>query len=375
MMKSRLKQSSSSGASPDPSAILDAILDPVIVINSIGHIAYVNAQAQQFFRSSKTMLLDQPFSKSLPFGSPVLVLIEQVRRIGGAVWEYGVDLSTPHSGDHVVDVQVAPAGNEQGDVVLVLKENSIARKMDQQLTHRSAARSVTGMACMLAHEIKNPLSGIRGAAQLVEQNANDADKMLTQLICVETDRICELVDRMEAFSDQRPLHRVPVNIHQVLGHVQRVAESGFARGIRISEEYDPSLPDVMGDRDQLIQVFLNLVKNAAEALVDTNNAEIIITTAFRHGVRLALPGSSDRHALPLEVCVRDNGPGIAEDIRENLFDPFVSTKPNGTGLGLSLVAKIIGDHGGIIECDSAPRRTVFRTLLPIRSRKDLANGV
>jgi len=354
----------------EPSAILDAIPDPVIVVDAAGAIAYVNAQAQQFFKSSASILLAQPLARMLPFGSPVLALIEQVRRAGGAVWEYEVDLNTPHTGAHAVDVQVAPIGDERGAVLLVLKESSIARKMDQQLTHRGAARSVTGMACMLAHEIKNPLSGIRGAAQLVEQNANAADKMLTQLICIEADRICELVDRMEAFSDQRPLLRLPVNIHQVLEHVKRVAESGFAKGIRILEEYDPSLPEVMGDRDQLIQVFLNLLKNAAEALADTSNAEITLSTAYRHGVRLSLPGSRVRHALPLEVCIRDNGPGIAEDIRTHMFDPFVSTKPNGTGLGLSLVAKIIGDHGGVIECDSAPRRTVFRTLLPIRGKYD-----
>ena len=348
--------------------ILDAIPDPVIVLDEADRIFYVNAQAQQFFSSSSHMLVNQPFGRLLPFGSPVLAMIAQVRREGSAIWEYEVNLSTPLIGERIADVQVARIGDDSGLMLLVLREASIARKMDQQLTHRGAARSVTGMASMLAHEIKNPLSGIRGAAQLVEQNATESDKMLTRLICAETDRICELVDRMEAFSDQRPLQRVPVNIHQVLEHVRRIAEAGFARNIRFSEEYDPSLPEVMGDRDQLIQVFLNLVKNAAEALEGVAGGEIILSTAYRHGVRLALPGGNVRMALPFEVCVRDNGPGIPDDLRAHLFDPFVSTKPNGTGLGLSLVAKIIGDHGGIIECDASPRRTIFRTLLPIRGR-------
>ncbi|MFZ5834399.1 MAG: two-component system sensor histidine kinase NtrB [Pseudomonadota bacterium] len=348
--------------------ILDAIPDPVIVVNAADRIDYVNSQAQQFFQSSMHILAGQPLSKLVPFGSPVLEMIGHVRRDGAAVWEYEVNLSTPHTGARIADVQVAPIGDDGKSILLVLRETSIARKMDQQLTHRGAARSVTGMASMLAHEIKNPLSGIRGAAQLVEQNASETDKMLTQLICAETDRICELVDRMEAFSDQRPLQRIPVNIHQVLNYVRRIAEAGFAKHIRFIEEYDPSLPEVMGDRDQLIQVFLNLVKNAAEALDGVSNAEITLSTAYRHGMRLTLPGSNARLALPFEVCVRDNGPGIPEDIRAHLFEPFVSAKPNGTGLGLSLVAKIIGDHGGMIEFESAPRRTTFRTLLPIRGR-------
>lgn len=356
---------------PGAEMLLDAIPDPVIAVNEADRIFYVNVQAQQFFKSGRTILLNQPLSKLMPFGSPVLPLISQVRRSGVSVWEYSVDLSTPHTGEREADVQVAPIGDQGGPILLVLREASIARKMDQQLTHRNAARSVTGMAEMLAHEIKNPLSGIRGAAQLVEQNVSEADRALTQLICSETDRICGLVDRMEAFSDQRPLQRNPVNIHQVLEHVRQIAEAGFARNIRFTEEYDPSLPEVMGDRDQLIQVFLNLVKNAAEALENVNGAEIVLSTAFRHGMKLAAPGSKDRMALPLEVCVRDNGPGIPDDIRANLFDPFVSTKPNGTGLGLSLVAKIIGDHGGVIECDAHPRRTVFRTLLPIHRQKNI----
>ena len=368
-VRNRAHNSRQDGPSAAPSAtvILDAMPVPVIAVDEQGRISFINAQAQQFFKSSTPMLHNQQLDRLVPFGSPVLAMVEQVRRDGISIWEYEVDLSTPHIGERIADVQVAPLSDLNGWVLLVLREASIARKMDQQLTHRGAVRSVTGMASMLAHEIKNPLSGIRGAAQLVEQNATEADKQLTRLICDETDRICELVDRMEAFSDQRPPQQTAVNIHQVLEHVRRIAQAGFAKHIRFIEEYDPSLPEVIGDRDQLIQVFLNLVKNAAEALDGMSSGEITLTTAFRHGMRLALPGSGARVALPFEVCVRDNGPGVAEDIRAHLFDPFVSTKPNGTGLGLSLVAKIIGDHGGMIECDVQPRRTTFRTLLPIRT--------
>ncbi len=348
-------------------AVLDALPHPVIMVAAGGTIANANTAAESFFEASLPLLRRHRLRDLVPFGSPLLSLIDQVRARGMAVNEYKVDLGTPRNpGERLVDLHVAPLPERPDHVVVMLQERTIADKMDRQLTHRGAARSVSALAAMLAHEIKNPLSGIRGAAQLLEQSVGDEDRSLTQLICDEADRIVKLVDRMEVFTDERPVEREPVNIHRVLEHVKRLTQSGVARHIKFSEDYDPSLPRVLANRDQLIQVFINLVKNAAEAIGEyANDGEIALSTAFRPGVRLSVPGSKSRVSLPLEFCVRDNGRGVPEDLLPHLFDPFVTSKPTGSGLGLALVSKIIGDHGGIIECKSQPRRTIFRVLMPI----------
>jgi two-component system nitrogen regulation sensor histidine kinase GlnL len=348
-------------------AVLDALPHPVIMVSAEGRIAHANAAAEAFFERSLVHLRRNALEELVPFGSPLLPLVEQVRSRGAAVNEYKVDLGTPrNTGERVVDLHVAPLPQAPDHVIVMLQERTIADKMDRQLTHRGAARSVSALAAVLAHEIKNPLSGIRGAAQLLEQSVADDDRGLTRLICEETDRIVKLVDRMEVFTDERPIDRESVNIHSVLEHVKRLARSGFARHINFVEDYDPSLPPVFGNRDQLIQVFLNLVKNAAEAIGETSkDGEIQLSSAFRPGVRLQLPGSKTRVSLPLEFCVKDNGSGVPEELLPHLFDPFVTTKRSGSGLGLALAAKIIGDHGGIIECESQPRRTIFRVLMPM----------
>lgn len=349
-------------------AMLNALSYPVISIAPNDYIVEANAAAEAFFESGLQVLRRHTLQEFVPFGSPVISLIDQVRSTGVPVNEYRVDLGTPRNGnERMADIHVTPLPEREGHVVVVLQERNIASKIDRQLTHRGAARSVTALAAMLAHEIKNPLSGIRGAAQLLEQSASDQDRLLTRLICDETDRIVKLVDRMDVFADERPVEREPVNIHVVLGHVRRLAQSGFGRHIKFIEDYDPSLPPVFASRDQLIQVFLNLVKNATEAIGDTNDGEIRLTTAFRPGVRLTVPGSSMRVGLPMEFCVIDNGPGVPEDLMPHLFDPFVTTKPSGSGLGLALVAKTVGDHGGIVECNSQTSRTTFRVLMPMYS--------
>ncbi|MEQ1716050.1 MAG: ATP-binding protein [Hyphomicrobium sp.] len=354
----------------DSEALLAALPHPVLVIDADNHIAFANAAAEAFFSMGEAMLKRAKISDVVAFGCPLLGLIEHVQHSGATINEYGIEVATPRfSAPKLTDVYGGPMPEDPSRMFLMLQQRNMAQMIERQLTHRAAARSVSGMAGVLAHEIKNPLSGIRGAAQLLEPALSDEDRALTQLICTETDRIRHLVDRMEVFGDERPIAKEAVNIHDVLHHVRKISESGFGRNVRFVEDYDPSLPCVHGNRDKLVQAFLNLVKNAAEAIGDKREqGRIILTTAFRPGVRLMVPGSDTRVSLPLMIQIEDNGAGIAEHMKAHLFDPFVTTKVSGTGLGLALVAKIMSDHGGIIECDSEPKRTIFRVLLPMQDR-------
>lgn len=374
---------SNDGASASPSArlsdpamhdlagqALHALPLPLLIVEADGHIVAANTAAEVFFEMAATQLARHRLADIVGFSSPLQALIDDVVLRRASVNEYRVTIALARSAvERMVDVNASPFGENAQKIIITLQERTIAEKIDRQMTHRGAARSVTALAGMLAHEIKNPLSGIRGAAQLLESELGDEDRALTRLICEETDRIVHLVDRMDAFADGRPMPRQPVNIHAVLNHVKQLALAGFARNIKFIETYDPSLPPVLANRDQLVQIFLNLVKNAAEAIGErAGDGEIEFSTAFRPGVRIRGSGASQSVGLPLEIQVRDNGPGVSAGIMPNLFDPFVSGKTSGTGLGLALVAKLVGDHGGIIECDSRPRRTVFKLLLPMAGK-------
>ena len=371
MKRAAKEKSAMSGRRPvEHDMLLAALPHPILVIAEDSRIVYANASAEAFFSTGLAMLKRGTINDVIAFGSPLISLIEQVQATGSTVNEYGVELSAPRFAvPKLVDVHAGPLPDQSGLTVLMLQQRTMAHMIERQLTHRAAARSVSGMAAVLAHEIKNPLSGIRGAAQLLEQNTSDEDRALTQLICTQTERIRNLVDRMEVFGDERPLIKEPVNIHDILDHVRRLSQTGFGRESRFIEEFDPSLPPIPANRDKLIQAFLNLVKNAVEAIGERGNeGRIIMQTSFRPGVRLTVPGSKLRISLPLMIQIEDNGNGVPDHIKPHLFDPFVTTKRSGTGLGLALVAKIINDHGGIIECESEPKRTIFRVLLPMQDR-------
>ncbi|MCH8685255.1 two-component system sensor histidine kinase NtrB [Pedomonas mirosovicensis] len=347
--------------------IVNTLPGPVLCFDENGVVRFANTAAEDFFNMSALMLEERGLTHVLPADSSLLALLEEARQQQSSFAGHAVELAFIGGGQVVADISVTPLAEQPGWLLLMLQSRSITQLIDRHLTHQGAARSVVGVAAMLAHEIKNPLSGIRGAAQLLEDGADEGSQELTRLICAEVDRIRALVDRMEGFTDTRPMERQPENIHQILGHVRRIAENGFAKNLTIRERYDPSLPPVLANRDRLVQVFLNLVKNAAEAAGE--GGEIQLTTAYRHGVKMALRGAKSRISLPLEICVIDSGPGAPPELADHMFEPFVSTKPNGSGLGLALVAKVIGDHGGVIEYErqAEPPRTIFRILLPLAS--------
>ena len=346
--------------------ILDSMPQPVLAVGLEQQISFANIAAQEFFSASLSSLRKHTLETLMPFGSPVINLVENCLANRLSFNEYGIDLSAPHTRpDSIVDLHVAPfEGGGEVLALLVIQPRSLAHRIDKQLTHRGAARSVSAMSAMLAHEIKNPLSGIKGAAQLLESDVSAENAELTQLICSETERIAGLVDRFEQFSETPVDLDASINVHAILENVRVLAKNGFGAHVSFIEDYDPSLPDVRGNKDLLTQVFLNLVKNAAEA-VDKRKGEIKLCSAFRPGIRLSLPGRARPIRLPLEFSIIDNGIGVPDDIKSHLFDPFVTTKSSGTGLGLALVAKIVGDHGGTVECDSTHERTIFRVRLPM----------
>lgn len=344
-------------------ALWSAIPYPAVVLDANDQIRVANPAAESFAGLSMRQMTGRPIGRFVGQDSAVFDVVRQARRNGVSVAQYNLAVAWADQPPRPQNVHATPLYENEGEILLLLHPQGMADKMDRSLNHRSAARSVTGMAAMLAHEIRNPLAGISGAAQLLEMGLGEADRELTGLIQEEAARIGKLVDKVEQFGDLRPAQRRPINIHDVLDRARRAAQAGFAAHVRFSEDYDPSLPPTAGDPDQLLQVFQNLLKNAAEA-VPRVGGSIGMSSAFRPGVKMLGPGRQSE-SLPLLVTITDNGPGIPDNLIRDVFDPFVSSKVNGTGLGLSLVSKFVADHGGVVECDSRPGRTRFRVRLPI----------
>ena len=345
--------------------LLASLAVPAVLVRHDGAPVIANIAAETFLNASQAQLAERGWAAAFGPGSAVELLVERARREGGGCAAYDVPLQFSQARVVRADVLVAPVVDRAGWLTVAFQTRSVATLVDRQVQHQGAARSAIGVAAMLAHEIKNPLSGIRGAAQLLASGLDADGRELTDLIVTEVDRVTKLVDRMESFTDTRPARLRPENIHEILGHVRKVAEQGFAAGLRMRENYDPSLPLISADRDALIQVFLNLVKNAAEAAGE--RGVIGLSTAYRPGLRVRPASGGRAVSLPLEVRIVDNGPGVADGMADHIFDPFVSTKRGGTGLGLALVAKIIADHGGVCEYERGgePEQTVFRVLLPV----------
>ncbi|MEM7505112.1 MAG: ATP-binding protein [Pseudomonadota bacterium] len=353
-------------SAPLPSELLwQNLPSPALVVDPDYRIAALNGTAELFLDISAKQLTGQPLTRYLGENSRIKEVISRVREQGLSTGEYDYELTWPDGPPRLVDVMAAPLAEDADQVILLIHPRSMAASMDRSLNHRAAARSVSGMAAMLAHEIKNPLAGILGAAQLLEMHADDDNRELALLIAEEVERIGKLITGFEQFGDVAPVDASPVNIHDVLDRAGRAAKAGFASHIRFIEDYDPSLPPTMGDSDRLMQVFMNLLKNAAEASPAVGGT-ITLQTAYRAGMKVMTP--SGRHeSLPLQIRITDNGVGVSHDILRDIFEPFVTSKGSGNGLGLSLVSKIIADHGGVISCESEPGWTRFSIRLPVAS--------
>ena len=352
----------------DYEALWQALPNPALLLDAGGFVREANGAAEDFLGLSRRALSGRKLAELAGEDSALAGLVARAAASGEALAEYTVEFAWPEAPLRLVDLFAAPGA---GGMQVLIHPRANAERMGRQLSSRDAARSVVGLASMLAHEIRNPLAGISGAAQLLAMNASAEDQELTGLIREEAERIGGLVERFEQFGDMRMAPRDAVNIHDVLDRAAKSAKAGFAGHLRFIEEYDPSLPPTVGDPDQLMQVILNLLKNAAEAAPPVGGT-IMLRTAYRAGVKVRTTRGTE--SLPLQVSISDNGGGVPEELKPHIFEPFVTSKANGTGLGLALVSKVIADHGGVISCDSAPGFTVFRMLLPVASACDLADG-
>jgi len=354
------------GHGPQP-ALPDLIAShPVatLLIDPEGRIASANPRAETLLNMARSALVGSVVSHVLRIADP---------RVDTAIWmsdkplsAYGIQVHAGRNEAVEMDILVHPLLDDERWRIVALHVHG----QSQTLGMRRASlgvRSATGAAAMLAHEIKNPLSGIRGAAQLLEGDATEATRPLTRLICDEVDRIAALIDRMQHFTSSQPLECRPENIYPLLDRAVEIATAGFARDCPITRNYDPSLPYAQVNGDALVQVMLNLVKNAVEAVQDVEQGVVQVATAYRHGLSVLSTRGKGTAPLQIEIQVIDNGPGVPENFRDVLFNPFISNKRSGQGLGLALVDKLVRDMNGLVqyERDKSAGRSIFRVLLPM----------
>lgn len=335
---------------------------PAFRIDAEDRIRDVNSAGEGFLNASLKSVAGTPVWDQIAIDAPIEDAFARARANGTPLFVNDIDVGTGSRAPLQCGLQIAPLLGHPGEMIMLISPRELAGRMTQNRSVKSAAQSAIGMAEMLAHEIKNPLAGITGAAQLLGMSLGPQDFELTDLIVEESRRIVNLLEQVEQFGNLSTPDFRAVNVHDVLDRARRSALLGFGAHMTILEDYDPSLPLAWGDSDQLLQVLLNLLKNASQA-ADAKGGTIRLHTYFEHSFRLRRSDGTGK-SLPLQVEVIDDGPGLPENIRADVFDPFVSGRDNGTGLGLALVSKIVSDHDGWISVTSVPGRTVFRLSLP-----------
>ena len=339
---------------------------PALLIDSNDDISAINPAAEGFFNASEKSMCDAPVWDKVAVDAPLEEAFDRCRRDQSSLYVNDVDVGGGNRPPMMCNIQISPFDRETGSMLFLIQPREFSGRLGRSNTSNSAAKSAIGMAEMLAHEIKNPLAGITGAAQLLSMNLDQQDLELTDLIVEESRRIVKLLEQVEQFGNLRQPQKEAINIHDILDRARKSAVVGYGAHMRFVEDYDPSLPEAFCDADQLLQVIMNLIKNACEA-TKGKTGEIRLRTYYEHSLRLRRRDGSG-NSLPLQIEIQDDGPGLPEDIAGNVFDPFVSGRENGTGLGLALVSKIIADHDGWIGVDSVPGRTVFRISLPVAPR-------
>lgn len=342
-------------------ALWNSLPVPALLLNSDDTIAESNPAAESFLNLSTKALKGAPVWDKVMIDAPMEEAYARASANRTSLFVNDADVSSGERVPLQCNIQFAPLMDGGDQMLMIFEPREMASRLNKSAQSIRAAKSAIGMAEMLAHEIKNPLAGITGAAQLLSMTLSNGDRELTDLIVEESRRIVKLLEQVEQFGNLQPPKKRPVNIHDVLDRARQSASVGFGAHMMMIEKYDPSLPPTFADSDQLLQVFLNLLKNASEA--GGAGGSITLHTFYEPSLRLQREDGSGAR-LPLQIEIIDDGPGIPKEIAADVFEPFISGKENGTGLGLALVSKLIADVGGWVSLESTPGRTVFRVSLP-----------
>lgn len=348
---------------------MEALSYPIFGLTPDYHFLFVNYAAEVFFERSRHLLLGSNLSDFFLDDSPIFGLLRRLAfglQSGmQSVGDQEMTLISPRLGKKLVTIYMAAHAEGKG-IIVSLQMRDMADQLRGQSLSRGAALSLSKMTSLLAHEIKNPLAGIKGAAQLIELEANHEQTELSQLIVEEVDRIAELLNRIESMAGAGKLNFTPLNVHEVISHAIAVTQASFGQNIIIERDFDPSLPDILGDRALLIQAFVNLLKNAGEACALTGDKGVVqIVTSYALNSITSSSSQAREKVLPLQIDIIDNGAGIPAPLRDILFEPFISSKTEGSGLGLAVVASAVADHGGVVSVKSQDGKTHFQILLPL----------